>query len=75
MLKTFREFFHGLSSILILRITLAGFPTATELAGIFSVTTLPAPIIEFLPTVTPALITACPPIHTPSSMLMGAAER
>lgn len=58
--------------MLILRITLAGFPTATELAGISPVTTLPAPIIEFLPTVTPAPITACPPIHTPSSMIIGA---
>ena len=38
-----------------------------ELAGISFTTTLPAPMTEFLPMVTPGRIVEPPPIHTPSS--------
>ena len=44
--------------------TLAGFPAAIVFGGISVVTTDPAPIILFLPTVTPLQTIALSPIHT-----------
>ena len=49
--------------------TRQGLPTATLLAGIDRVTTLPAPITEFWPMLTPGNIIAPPPIHTLSAMV------
>ena len=48
-----------------------GFPTAIESAGISFTTTLPAPITEFWPIVTPGSIVELPPIHTPFSIVTG----
>ena len=45
-------------------ITLQGFPTATTFAGISLFTTLPAPITELSPIVTPGSTITFPPIHT-----------
>src|SRR5699024_1833753 len=53
------------------RITLHGFPTATQFAGIDFVTTLPAPITLPVPIVMPARIILPPPIHTLSSTVIG----
>ena len=58
---------------MILRITLHGLPTANELGGIDLLTTLPAPITEFLPIVTPGKIITPPPIQTLSSIVTGKA--
>ncbi len=44
---------HSWSSIRIVRITWQGFPAATTFAGISLVTTLPAPIMQLSPIVTP----------------------
>mgnify|MGYP001652864033 CR=1 FL=1 len=44
-----------LSSSVIARITLHGFPTATELFGISFITTLPPPITTLSPMVTPGI--------------------
>ena len=44
-----------------------------ELAGISFTTTLPAPMTEFLPMVTPGRIIEPPSIHTPSSIRTGRA--
>lgn len=49
---------------MIFLITLAGAPTAITLSGIFLLTKLKAPIIEFLPMVTPVII---PPLLLPGS--------
>ena len=56
------------------RITLHGFPAANTLSGISRVTTLPAPMIDRLPMVTPGQITAEPPTHTSSPITMGLAN-
>lgn len=53
--------------------TRQGLPTATLYAGISFTTTLPAPITEFSPIVTPGRMTEPPPIHTPSLMVTGRA--
>ena len=50
-------------------ITLHGFPTATEKGGILLITTLPAPICERFPIVTPAVTTELAPICASSSMM------
>ncbi len=55
------------------RITRQGFPTANEFSGIDLLTTLPAPITEFLPIVTPGKIITPPPIQTLSSIVTGKA--
>ena len=44
-----------LSSSVMARITLQGFPTATELSGISLITTLPPPMTTLLPIVTPGI--------------------
>lgn len=54
-----------------LLITLQGFPAAIQSAGISFVTTLPAPMIERAPIVTPLRIILSAPIHTSSSMVIG----
>src|SRR5690242_3746059 len=46
------------------RMTRHGFPTAIELAETSRVTTLPAPITQLSPIVTPGQIIVPPPIHT-----------
>ena len=48
-------------------------PTANELGGIDLLSTLPAPITEFLPIVTPGKIITPPPIQTLSSIVTGKA--
>ena len=48
----------------------AGFPAATELAGMFLVTTAPAPMIVCGPTVTPSRIVTLEPIQTSSPIVM-----
>lgn len=52
-------------------ITLQGFPTAIELAGILLFTTLPAPIVTLSPIVTPGRILAPAPIHTLLPIFIG----
>lgn len=52
-------------------ITLAGIPTANELAGMSFVTTLPDPITTLLPMVTPLLIVQFDPIQTLSQIFTG----
>ena len=47
------------------RMTLHGFPTATQFSGMERVTTLPAPMTLFLPIVTPERRIAPPPIQAP----------
>ena len=54
-----------------LRIRRAGFPTATLSSGISFVTTLPAPITQRLPIVTPGQMTAPPPIQQSSPIVTG----
>ena len=49
-------------------IYLAGFPPHISFAGIFPVTTDPAPIIEFFPIYVPFKIVTFAPIKTPSSI-------
>jgi hypothetical protein len=44
------------------QITQAGFPTATKLFGMFFVTTLPEPIMQFFPILTPGFIIVFAPI-------------
>lgn len=53
-----------LSSSVIGRITLHGFPTATLSEGISFTTTLPAPITTLLPIVTPGITCTPAPNHT-----------
>ena len=53
------------------RMTRAGLPTASECAGIFLVTTEPAPIVQPSPMVTPGQITVLPPIQQSSPMVTG----
>src|SRR5262249_20204933 len=48
------------------RITRQGFPTANTPSGMSLVTTLPAPITERAPTLTPGQMIAPPPTHTSS---------
>ena len=55
------------------RITLHGFPTATQFGGIVRFTTLPAPITLFSPMVTPGRRIQPPPIHTLSFISTGRA--
>jgi hypothetical protein len=50
---------------------LAGFPAQISFSGIDFVTTLPAPIIELLPIVTPFNIIELAPMNTYSPILMG----
>ncbi len=52
-------------------ITRAGFPTATLSAGMSLVTTLPAPIMQRSPIVTPGQMTAPPPIQQSSPIVTG----
>lgn len=52
--------------------TLQGFPTAIQLAGIDFVTTLPAPIVVPSPILTPGRIMLPPPIQTFFPILTGA---
>lgn len=52
--------------------TLQGFPAAILSAGIDLVTTLPAPITDLAPIVTPFKIMHLVPINTSSSMTIGA---
>ena len=59
-------------SYLIYRITLQGFPTATQFSGIDFVTTLPAPIVTLSPIVTPGKIIEHPPIQTLFPIATGA---
>ena len=56
------------------RITLQGFPTATQFPGTELVTTLPAPITLFSPIVTPGRRIQPPPIHTLSFISIGRAK-
>ena len=51
---------------------LHGFPAAMQSEGIFLVTTLPAPMMERAPIVTPLRIIHFAPIQTSSSMVIGA---
>ena len=53
------------------RSTRHGTPAATTPAGMSRVTTLPAPMTDPLPIVTPPHTTAFAPIHTSSSSVMG----
>lgn len=53
------------------RIGRQGTPAATTPAGMSRVTTLPAPMTEPFPMVTPPQTTALAPIHTSSSRVMG----
>lgn len=65
--------YRFLSSSVICRITLHGTPTATTLLGMDFVTTLPAPMTEWSPIVTPARIVDPAPIQTLLPMVMGLA--
>ena len=60
-----------LSSSVIGRITLHGFPTATLSEGISFTTTLPAPITTLLPIVTPGITCTPAPNHTLFPTLIG----
>lgn len=53
------------------RITRQGLPTANESSGISCVTTLPAPITQRSPIVTPGQITALPPIQQSAPTVTG----
>ena len=53
--------------------TLHGFPAATTISGMSRFTTLPAPITEPFPIVTPGNMQECPPIHTSSHIVTGLA--
>lgn len=55
--------------------TLAGEPTAIVLSGMSFVTTLPAPIIAFSPTVTPATMVTFAPIQAFRFISIGAERR
>lgn len=57
----------------ILRTTRHGFPKANEPSGISFVTTLPAPIMQLSPIVTPGKIQTCAPIHTLLPIVIGLA--
>ncbi len=59
------------SSLVIRRITLQGFPTATLSDGISFTTTLPPPITTLLPIVTPGITCTPAPIHTLSPTVIG----
>ena len=48
-----------------------GFPTATQFDGRDLFTTLPAPITQLLPIVTPGKMIVPPPIHTSSPIVTG----
>ncbi|KAI8949565.1 hypothetical protein F4801DRAFT_394951 [Xylaria longipes] len=52
--------------------TLAGFPAATMKGGMSLVTTLPAPIVQPRPMVTPARTVTFPPNQQSSPMVIGA---
>lgn len=52
-------------------ITLQGFPTANELAGISFVTTLPAPITQLSPILTFGSTVTFPPNHTLFPIMIG----
>ena len=65
-----REFFCYTMS----RTGLHGLPTATTLEGMSWTTTLPAPITDPLPMVTPGSTVTLPPIHTLSPTVMGLAN-
>ena len=54
--------------------TLQGFLTATVLCGMSLETTLPAPMTEFSPIVTPAKTTTLPPSHTLLPIFIGFAS-
>ena len=56
-----------------LRITLHGLPTATELSGISFTTILPAPITTLLPIVTLGITCTLGPIQTLSPTQIGCA--
>lgn len=56
----------------ILRIIRQGLPTAKQLSGIDLVTTLPAPIVELSPMLTPGKMTVLPPIHALLPIVTGA---
>lgn len=53
---------------------LHGFPTAIVLSAISLVTTLPEPIITFLPILTPGFIVVPPPIQVPSPIYISLAN-
>ena len=53
------------------RITRQGLPTANESSGISCVTTLPAPITQRSPIVTPGQITVLPPIQQSAPTVTG----
>ena len=53
----------------------AGFPAATQLAGMSFVTTEPAPMTTLSPMVTPGRMQAFPPIQTFSPMVMAALQQ
>ena len=57
---------------LISRITLHGFPQAMTPEGMLRVTTLPAPITEPFHIVIPPITVTFAPIHTSSSIVIGA---
>ena len=48
-----------------------GFPKAITPAGMSCVTTLPAPITDPLPILTPCITTVLPPIQTSSPIVIG----
>ena len=54
--------------------TRQGLPAAMTLAGMSRVTTLPAPMVELAPTVTPGQTMTPPPSQTLSPRVMGAAS-
>ncbi|PSR74472.1 hypothetical protein BD289DRAFT_354870, partial [Coniella lustricola] len=53
--------------------TLAGLPTATLKSGTSLVTTLPAPMVQPLPILTPGIIVTLPPIQQSSPIETGMA--
>ncbi|KAI0971069.1 hypothetical protein F4678DRAFT_91493 [Xylaria arbuscula] len=53
--------------------TRAGDPIATEKSGMSFVTTLPAPMVQPLPMVTPGMMVVLPPIQQSSPMTTGLA--
>src|SRR5919108_1775684 len=62
---------RGGSSQLIFRMTLAGFPATMALGGTSLVTTLPAPIMAFSPTVIPHNNVALEPMEAPRFTTVG----
>jgi hypothetical protein len=64
------SFFYSINFL----ITLAGFPTASELSGMSLVTTEPAPIVQPFPIFTPGQIIALPPIQQSFPIVMGFAN-